>query len=175
MAGLAALPTVFMDFTIAGVPAGRIELQLNKTTVPRTAENFRCLCTGEKGFGYRGSVIHSVVPGYRICGGDFQNGDGTGGRSIFPGGEFDDENFDLSHSGAGILSMVNRGPDSNRSQFMITSRAIPWLDGKNVVFGKLVATTREESLKVLARLERAGSQSGKTTHEIVIDDCGQLA
>jgi cyclophilin family peptidyl-prolyl cis-trans isomerase len=178
MAGLSALPVVFLDFTIGDVPAGRVEIQLNTKSVPRTAENFRLLCTGEKGFGFKGSLLHSVIPGFCVKGGDFQKGDGTGGKAVYYGGKFDDENFELKHAGAGTVSMVNDGQvDNNSSIFRISTRrkTTPWLDGKEVVFGTVSASSRDVSMQVLGRIERVGKQSGETSHPVKIVDCGQVS
>ncbi len=161
-----ANPKVFFDIDINGQAAGRITFELFEDTVPKTADNFRALCTGEKGFGYKGSTFHRVIPNFMLQGGDFTNHNGTGGKSIY-GNKFPDENFTLRHDRPGLLSMANSGPNTNGSQFFITTVVTSWLDKKHVVFGAVVS-----GMEIVKQVEALGSQSGKTEAKISISDCG---
>jgi peptidylprolyl isomerase len=170
---------VFLDITIDGEASGRIIIELYDDEVPKTTENFRALCTGEKGDGekgaplhFQGCAFHRIIPGFMCQGGDFTDGDGTGGESIYDGDDFDDESFEGragEHFGMGCVSMANSGPNTNGSQFFICLADTPQLDGKHVVFGEVVS-----SHKLLEVMAAAGSTSGACSADVVIDDCGQL-
>ncbi|VUZ56012.1 unnamed protein product [Hymenolepis diminuta] len=157
----------FFDISVGGEGKGRIVFNLYPE-VPKTAENFRALCTGEKGFGYKGSTFHRVIPGFMCQGGDFTNHNGTGGRSIY-GDKFEDENFIYKHDKPYLLSMANAGPNTNGSQFFITLNETSWLNKKHVVFGEVA-----EGTTVVDAIASVGSQSGETSKVVKIEDCGEL-
>uniref|UniRef100_A0A8C6TJW7 Peptidyl-prolyl cis-trans isomerase n=1 Tax=Neogobius melanostomus TaxID=47308 RepID=A0A8C6TJW7_9GOBI len=153
-------PVVYFEISADNQPLGRVTFEVTK--------NFRALCTGEHGFGYKGSIFHRVIPQFMCQGGDFTNHNGTGGKSIY-GWKFPDENFKLKHIGPGILSMANAGPNTNGSQFFICTAKTEWLDDRHVVFGSV-----KEGLDVVKKVETFGSRSGKTSKRIQITDCGEL-
>ena len=165
----------FFDIEIGGEDAGRITFGLYGNTVPKTVANFSSLCTGEKGVGksgkplhFKSSVFHRIIPSFMCQGGDFTNGNGTGGESIY-GEKFEDENFKIKHTEEGLLSMANAGPGTNGSQFFITTTTTPHLDGKHVVFGKVI-----DGYDIVKKMEAVGSSSGETSKQVIIKDCGKL-
>ncbi|TGO55874.1 hypothetical protein BCON_0085g00250 [Botryotinia convoluta] len=180
-------PVVHLLLIQLQAPIGRIVFRLYDGKTPRTARNFRELCTGQNGFGYAGSAFHRIIPGFMMQGGDFTQGDvgyitflihldeklliqsqGTGGKSIY-GEKFPDENFEIKHTGPGQLSMVNSGKDTNGSQFFITVTGAYWLDDKHVVFGEVI-----DSMSIVTQIETLGNTSGTPGARVVIDNSGVL-
>ncbi|KAL9660700.1 hypothetical protein QQ045_025517 [Rhodiola kirilowii] len=170
-------PRCYMDISIGGELEGRIVVELYSDVVPKTAENFRALCTGEKGIGphtgvplhYKGSCFHHVIKGFMLQGGDISARNGTGGESIY-GLKFDDENFELKHERKGMLSMANSGPNTNGSQFFITTTRTSHLDGKHVVFGKVI-----KGIGIIRSIEHVPLGEGDCPAvDVIIADCGEI-
>lgn len=159
---------VFFDPSVNGEKIGRIEFELYDDVVPKTAENFRALCTGEKGFGYKGVPFHRIIPQFMLQGGDTDLTQGYGGKSIY-GNKFPDENFTKKHKKPGLLSMANSGPNTNGSQFFITTVPCSWLDGKHVVFGEVTS-----GMDIVKKIESLGSMSGTPKAKVIIEDAGEL-
>ncbi|KAI0086820.1 cyclophilin [Irpex rosettiformis] len=164
--GALARANVFFDVAADQEPLGRIVFKLYDDVVPKTARNFRELATGQHGFGYAGSHFHRIIPGFMCQGGDFTRHNGTGGKSIY-GRMFPDENFNLRHTKPGLLSMANAGPNTNGSQFFITTEVTSWLDGKHTVFGEVVS-----GADIVKKIEAAGTTSGNPKKHIVITSSG---
>ena len=159
----------WFDIGVSGTSIGKIQFTLYDDVVPKTAKNFAELCTKPKGEGYKGSPFHRVITEFMLQGGDFTRGNGTGGKSIY-GEKFADENFIKKHTKPGLLSMANAGPNTNGSQFFITTVTCPWLDGKHVVFGEV-----SEGMDIVKKVEALGSSSGKTSKPVSVLDCGVCA
>ncbi|XP_049518975.1 peptidyl-prolyl cis-trans isomerase [Dermacentor silvarum] len=163
-------PHCFLELMAKGKPLGRLEIELRADVVPKTAENFRLLCTGEKGFGYKGSTFHRIVKDFVCQGGSFETSTGKKcGRSAYEQRFFEDENFTLKHAGRGLLSMANLGPNRNGSQFFIMLTKAPFMDNRHVVFGRIA-----KGMNVVKSMASYGTISGKPTTEVVIANCGSL-
>ncbi|KAK8203846.1 putative peptidyl-prolyl cis-trans isomerase [Phyllosticta capitalensis] len=168
-------PVVFFDVTLGGEPLGRIKMELFKDVVPRTVENFRQFCTGEsknglgRPQGFKGCKFHRVIKDFMIQGGDFLNGDGTGSTCIYGSRSFADENFELKHDSSGLLSMANSGPNTNGSQFFITTVPTPFLNNKHVVFGQVV-----DGMDVVRKIENTRTQREKPVQDVAISQCGEM-
>ena len=158
----------FFDIAIGGTNVGRIVFKLFDDITPKTCRNFRELCTGQNGFGYKGCPFHRIIPQFMIQGGDFTNKNGTGGKSIY-GEKFRDENFQVKFTKAGQLAMANAGPNTNGSQFFITTIPCDWLNDHHVVFGEVI-----QGMDVVKKMEACGSRSGKTSTPVAISACGTL-
>ena len=162
-------PVVFLDIKIGEKEKQRVEIELFKDKVPKTCDNFRCLCTGEKKITYKGSIFHRVIRNFMVQGGDFENADGTGGKSIY-GDQFEDENFYYAHSREGLVSMANSGKDTNGSQFFITLKDTAWLNGKHVVFGRVI-----KGMEVVREIEEVQTDDDdKPKVDVVIENCGEI-
>ena len=166
-------PRAFFDIAIANKPVGRLTFEVFKNDVPKTSDNFLAFCKGYKmnesaNISYKDTIFHRIIPDFMCQGGDIMNGNGTGSVSIY-GRKFEDENFKIKHDKPGLLSMANSGPNTNGSQFFLTTVETPWLDGHHVVFGEL-----KEGLDVLKTMENEGSGSGTTKNKVSIHDCGVL-
>ncbi|MCJ1284988.1 Peptidyl-prolyl cis-trans isomerase H [Xylographa opegraphella] len=168
-------PVVFFDITLGGEPLGRIKMELFANVTPKTAENFRQFCTGEtknaqgRPQGYKGCRFHRVIPNFMIQGGDFLNGDGSGSTSVYGTKAFADENFTLKHDTPGLLSMANSGPNTNGSQFFITTTPTPFLNNKHVVFGKVV-----DGMDVVRKIENTRTRAERPVSDVVVSMCGEM-
>ncbi|KAH3900028.1 peptidylprolyl isomerase CPR3 SCDLUD_004345 [Saccharomycodes ludwigii] len=159
---------VFMVPSVNGKKLEKLVFELYDDVVPKTTENFRALCTGEKGFGYKNVPFHRIIPDFMVQGGDTDLTQGFGGKSIY-GAKFADENFIKKHNKPGLLSMANAGPNTNGSQFFITTVPCPWLDGKHVVFGELI-----DGMGTLKTIESFGTMNGRPRATVTIEDCGEV-